>query len=407
MRAGLQPALLFLAWMSLSFMAASCASLRDASPELRPLEFGGRLLQPDGTPAGDEAVEALFRQADYVLIGERHDQAGDHAAQAVVLDRLARMGLKPALGMEMLDLETQPELDKFNAGEMSAPGLARSLDWPSRIGLPFDLYRTLFEVAARESIPVYALNPPRRVARAVRLNGLAGTPPEDRHYLPERFMLASPEQQAELRRFFSAHPGPRSRDEEHSEIAQPLTEERIQGFILAQSLWDSVMAEQGSRRHGERPGPLVILAGIGHVERGWGIALRLRALEPHARIVNILPWRAPGIAPEVPVPDGRGTDAADNAFLYYYSPFPAPASGRGLLTAMRDGRLEVLAVEPGSPADQAGLRPGDLLLRLGLQTISSQENFYHLLAKGEAFTAPAELIARRDGQNLALSLPTP
>ncbi|MCL1916638.1 MAG: ChaN family lipoprotein [Desulfovibrionaceae bacterium] len=407
MRAGLQPALLFLAWMLLSFLAASCASLRDAPPELRPLEFGGALLQPDGTPAGDEVVEALFRQADYVLIGERHDQTGDHAAQAVVLDRLAQMGLKPTLGMEMLDLETQPELDKFNAGELGAPGLPRSLNWPSRVGLPFELYRTLFEVAARESIPVYALNPPRRVVRTARLNGLAGVPPEDRRYLPERFMLASPEQQTELRRFFNAHPGPRSMDEEHSEIAQPLTEERIQGFILAQSLWDSVMAEQGLRRRRERPGPLVILAGIGHVERGWGIALRLRALDPHARIVNILPWRASGIAQEESNPDGRGQDAQDEGFLYYYSPFPAPASGRGFLTAMRDGQLEVLAVEPGSPADQAGLRSGDLILRLGLQAISSQENFYYLLARGAAFTAPVELIVRRDGQNLPLTLPTP
>jgi len=44
-----------------------------------------------------------------------------------------------------------------------------------------------------------------------------------------------------------------------------------------------------------------------------------------------------------------------------------------------DGRLRVLRVTDGSPADQAGLRAGDVILGLGDRPVKDLETFYRAL----------------------------
>jgi S1-C subfamily serine protease len=67
-------------------------------------------------------------------------------------------------------------------------------------------------------------------------------------------------------------------------------------------------------------------------------------------------------------------------------------------TGHRDGLL-VVEVLPGSPAERAGLRAGDVLLSVGRKSVSNAESLQKLLFS-EAIGAPLDISALRDGTEL-------
>jgi S1-C subfamily serine protease len=48
----------------------------------------------------------------------------------------------------------------------------------------------------------------------------------------------------------------------------------------------------------------------------------------------------------------------------YGRPFPHPVIGVGFALASRDGMMEVASIAPASPAEKAGLRKGDVIVKL-------------------------------------------
>jgi uncharacterized iron-regulated protein len=383
---------------------------------VRPLEFGGRLILPGGDLLEENAFSSFFRNADYILLGESHDNLTDHASQAAILEKLVRNRLRPVVGLEALDVDSQPELDRFNAGNFSGnpDALETALAWSKNGGNSFDWYRPVLELAAKENIPLYALNIPRRVVHTARLRGFTEVEEGDRKYLPRNFMPASWEQQIKLREFFRRHP-------DIAEPAKNSPEERqkaLDGYILAQALWDSAMAERARSIRAETGRTVVIIAGSGHVEYGWGIALRLRAGEPEARIISILPWRSP---PEKLLLEGERQNLLEEgekedfkfpppqmSDAYYYSPPEPLGKGYGMLTWNRpeggETRLVVLKVEAGGAAERAGLKAGDVILRLAGRKIKNNTELYPLLSQFAAYSTPAKITVRRFFQKLDLLL---
>ncbi|MDR2051202.1 MAG: ChaN family lipoprotein [Deltaproteobacteria bacterium] len=400
-------------------LLSACAAAAPPAEDylsVRPLEFGGRLILPGGDLLEENSFQSFFRNADYILIGETHDNLMDHASQAAILEKLARNRLRPVVGLEALDVDSQPELDRFNAGDFSKnpDALETALAWSKNGGNSFDWYRPLLELAARENIPLYALNLPRRVVRTARLRGFTEVEEEDRKYLPRNFMPAPWEQQIKLREFFRRHleiSGPTGDSPEERQKA-------LDGYILAQALWDSAMAERAGRIHAETGRPVVIIAGSGHVEYGWGIALRLRAREPGARIISILPWRSPleklplsdewKITPERGGQDSFEFPPPQMSDAYYYSPPEPVGKGYGMVTwSGPEGaraRLVVLEVEAGGKAEKAGLKAGDVILGLAGRKMESNADLYNLLAQFAAYSTPARITVRRFFQKLDITL---
>jgi S1-C subfamily serine protease len=60
-------------------------------------------------------------------------------------------------------------------------------------------------------------------------------------------------------------------------------------------------------------------------------------------------------------------------------PLDAPTARRFELA--QSSAVEVVAVEPGSPADQAGIQPDDLIVTLGDQAVTSVDDLHRLLAQ--------------------------
>lgn len=396
-------------------LSAGCAS-RTALPPNDASEYAkGQLVLPDGRQASERKFLLLAERADYILIGERHDNALDHSVQAAVLASLARNGMRPLLGLEMLPRNRfERELQAITEKKIKIDDIPQALDWENSWGFDFALYRPAFAVVQQYGIPVYGLNISNDVRLSLSRKGLAALSDEERGQLPERVIPPLPEQREKLAEVFRIHeamfkksrkaassqetslaqavsmpsPTPGRKTTSSSEAGwtaeSPDPSKALERFLLVQSVWDSTMAEQAAlvrQWHQEQPDrahrPLVILAGSGHVEFGHGIAHRLLTLDPQARILSIMPFS--GRKPK------RG--AAD---LFYYSPQQKEKRGFGFTLEPVRGGVSVVAVRDGSRAARSGMREGDVIVE----------------ADGRAVREPGDLhrAAMRAGEGLTLGV---
>ena len=147
--------------------------------------------------------------------------------------------------------------------------------------------------------------------------------------------------------------------------------------------------------HGATPAashlPMLILAGAGHVEYGYGIASRIRAFEPGARTVLVMPFS--GALPE--------PGAAD---LYYYSEERSHSS-YGFTFAMRAGTLTILSVAPGSRAEAAGMRAGDDIVRVGGEIAHSPADMHKAAIQAKRQGQPLRFIVNRKGKEMEVVMP--
>jgi uncharacterized iron-regulated protein len=320
-------------------------------PTLTPADTG--LFLPDGRPLSQEAFTALIQDADYVLIGESHGSYCDHAAQAFFLRLLAGRG-PVAVGLEMVPTDKQPVLDQFNQGSITLEILPQALDWAGIWGHPFPPYEPVFRTARDLGLPVYGLNVPRRLMKRVRDVGMKGASPEERRLLPKRIIPPPKEQELWLLEQMTAH---------HDEMG----DRDMEKFFLVQSLWDTALAESAVALHATSNQPVAILAGSGHVTHGWGVAHRLKILDLHGEILLVMPWR------EDEKPE------AGAAHVFYKCP-PTPQGRLGMAfdleNSQHQNRVTISDIRHGSPADSAGLRPRDRILRAGGREVLGLEDLH-------------------------------
>ena len=393
----------------------------------------GQLVLIDGRPANDASLLLLAEKADYILVGEFHDRPLDHQVQARILSLLAKSGKNPLLGLEMAPASSQPDLDGFNSGKVSVDAFPQAVNWQKIWGFDFALYRPVFEAAARHNVPVFGLNIPQDVRESVRDKGVAGLTAEEKRWMPQEIIPPVAAQKEKLHQTFTMHsaimlnamkkrgeaasagqagskapmPGSAAKASPPSKKADksaPSLEARFERFLLIQSLWDSTMAEQAIKAHTRSNAPdikgakeansvrpMVILAGGGHVEYGYGIAHRLRAWQPDARVLLIMPFS--GDAPD--------TGAAD---LFFYSS-PRSRTPFGFTFAAQRATLRIEHIEPDSRAEKAGLRVGDTLAQANGKPVQAPADLHQaaMLAKQQGTALTFEVL--RKGKPLVLIMP--
>jgi uncharacterized iron-regulated protein len=376
---------------------APAAGQASAEPA-RPLPGKAAALPPQNGLAPGDLLDAeggmsrqgflgLVKDAAYVLIGEEHTNGCDHLVQAELIDAMAQAGMDLAVGLEMVAVDRQPILDRFNEGRLSTGDLEATLDWPATWGFPFALYAPIFHVAEKRHIPVFALNAPRDLVRKASRDGLDSLTPAERGMLPERVIGPSEEQKQELEVFFKSHRGIVTKNRPG---AKPAT---FDTFLFTQSLWDTQMADRAVRVHKATGRTVAVVAGGAHVERGWGVKRRLDILDHDSVSRVVMPFR--GFEE-----DEIDHDAAD---AFFYCP-TSRTSRLGFSMEMRRDGARVLEVQPNSLAQQAGMQAGDVVVRAGGEPVDSLWSLHQASLAALKEHRPLLLEVARQGETVPIEI---
>ncbi|EPR37090.1 protein of unknown function DUF399 [Desulfovibrio sp. X2] len=369
-----------------------------AGPAPAPLPPAGTLLDSSGRPIDEAEFTALAAKADVILLGETHDSACDHEQQARLLRLMSgpwATTQAPAVGLEMVPYTGQEALTRFNRGETSLADLPQALDWEEVWGYPFDLYEPVFAAARELDLPVYGLNAPHSVVRAVAHKGLSGLSPEERALLPQKIIAPEQAQLDELREVFSMHGAMRGAGGTDDDAAmKKAMEARFNRFAEAQSVWDTTMAKEALSVHAATGRPVAVIAGGGHVENGWGIAHRLHVLAPEVRVLLVMPWRGDGA-----IPSGY-------ADVLYVCPL-VHRFRLGMTLRQEGGRVVVQEVAPDSLAARAGLTVGDVVTRAGDEPVSGMGDLHAAGFAAVRDRKPLRLTVERGGKSVPVSIDLP
>lgn len=222
---------------------------------------GARLTRAD--------LLARMRTSDYVLLGERHDNAAHHRLRAELLAALPAPVVVVAEHLPQGDAVALPPDatgDTLRRALEAAGFDAKGWQWP--------LHEPLFTAVARRQHTLRGGNLPRELARRTAREGAAALP-------------------AHLRALIDAAPlSPAARETllanlRHGHCGH-LPPERLPNMLLAQRGRDAAMAaELRDARARGAGGPVLLLAGDGHVRRDHGVAQILAHLEPGARVLAV------------------------------------------------------------------------------------------------------------------------
>jgi uncharacterized iron-regulated protein len=200
------------------------------------------------------------RDAPLIFVGEIHDDPEHHELQERVVRGVHSTGHPLAIGLEMFNADSQPELDAWTEGRLD-PGRFAALyarNWKEPLGL----YAGIFRYAHAHRIPLVGLNVPRELIQKVMRHGIEGLPEEVRGDLPPDIRCGlTGDYLAFLERVYAGHAG--GKDD-------------IDHFCQAMTLWNSLMARNIAAYLRNHPGTaMVVLAGAGHARKKGGIPEQL------------------------------------------------------------------------------------------------------------------------------------
>ncbi len=216
-----------------------------------------------GKPSSATEIATAIGNRRFVLVGETHDSLAHHLAQAEIIEAIAQTGRPVVVGMEMFTRDNQRNIAPWGRGYWSDQEFIDQSDWKKQWGVPYPLYKPIFDVIKERRIPLVALNVPRAWVSQVGKKGPAALNAEQKKWVPS---VDTTNQNH--RQIFNALIG-----------GHPMAGAAAENMYAAQVVWDTGMAKTALDEMTSRPGAvIVILAGSGHVIYGQGIAYRLRQM---------------------------------------------------------------------------------------------------------------------------------
>ncbi|NLE39973.1 MAG: ChaN family lipoprotein [Pirellulaceae bacterium] len=249
----------------------------DELPEAEQEKVGSKRLECwvdlyRGEPIPFDAVLADLAGIRVIYLGERHGLARHHEIQRRIVQELAHRKVPLVLALEQMEAVYQPELDRYNRGEIDFDELAKATDWSNRWA-EYESYRGVLDAARKANAPVLALNARRETIRQVaRSGGVDKLDEATRGGLPGEMQLDDPVYEKLLNLYLGVHatamPG----------RLRPMIEAQIaRDEAMASVLSEYLKSEQGRGR------TAVVLCGAMHCSYGLGTPARVRGRMPDAK----------------------------------------------------------------------------------------------------------------------------
>jgi uncharacterized iron-regulated protein len=268
-----------------------------APPWQSPLAQDHALVGHIWLPAEDRMIEPpeLARRlsaADFVLLGEKHDDTDHHRLQAWALQQIIASGRRPRVAFEMVSPEQEPGLRHHLADHPGQiEGLDTALDWAGNHWPDWSNYRPLFAAALGAGLDIQPANLPADILRSLARQQTV--PPATLSLYRLDQPLDGPTAAAMADEIRDAHCG-------------QLPDQMVPGMVDVQRARDTAMALAMTR---DAPAGAVLIAGAGHVRTDRGVPVQIAALAPNRPMFSLA---------FVEVADGEDSPAS------YGEPFGAP-----------------------------------------------------------------------------------
>jgi uncharacterized iron-regulated protein len=212
--------------------------------------------------------------AQFVLLGERHDNPDHHRLQGSIIEQLVKAGRRPAVVLEMLEVGQQPAVDQYLArSDAGAAGFGAALGWEKTSWPPFEQYQPIFDAALVAKLPIVAGNLAQADAKALVKQGVSALAPERAREL-------------RLEQTFPASLEATLIDELRASHCGQLPENLLAPMALAQHARDAQMAKSLAQA-GAKDGA-VLIAGGGHARRDRGVPYYLALETPGAKVASLV-----------------------------------------------------------------------------------------------------------------------
>jgi len=244
------------------------------SGEERAHPLVGRIWQPATGRFVDEAtVVASLAGADFIVLGEVHDNPDHHLLQARLLRAVTAAGRRPALAFEMLTTDQQPVVDAALSGAPRDPdALGKAVDWAHSRWPEFKYYRPIVAAGLEVGLPIVAANLPRKQMSEIISKGREAL--DDA--LKVRLAREEPLPDATLAEL---------REEMKESHCGALPDEMVDPMVLGQRARDARMAERMVTAGAERGA--VLITGNGHARTDRGVPALLVKDAPGRQVVSV------------------------------------------------------------------------------------------------------------------------
>lgn len=259
----------------LAFALSACASgMWHGGEQGREHPLAGQIYRvADGARVSEAALVSDASAADFVLIGERHDNPEHHRLQARLVAALEAQSQDPrAVAFEMIPAWRQLEIVEHLAADGDPAGLGQAIAWNASGWPQWAWYQPIAEAALASDAQVVAADLGVAEKRAAFAQGAQAF----RSAFVQRTGLGEP------------WPAPMMvslQDELRAAHCDQVSGRVVIGMMRVQRARDAMMADRLAATAGRGGG--VLIAGNGHVRTDRGVPWYLARLRPGARSVSI------------------------------------------------------------------------------------------------------------------------
>jgi uncharacterized iron-regulated protein len=202
--------------------------------------------------------------ADVICVGESHDCELHHQVQLQIIKSLFARDERLGVGMEMFQRPYQKDVDQYFQGKTSEEDFLKSTEYQKRWGFEWGLYRPIVEFCRKNGVPLAALNVATELRKRLSSVGHDKLTEDEKKQLGSIDFQVKDHRDYWYERLATMH-GP----------ATNVTPEQKERGYQVMTTWDEYMAASAAEFQQQRQlRRMVVLAGSGHIDHGFGIPNR-------------------------------------------------------------------------------------------------------------------------------------